>query len=91
MLWNITYIKVTNKFIYYKNWQVRNIYLIQDILSKDSKILTKGELNDKYGINPSPLHYESLVSAVPSKWKKMIANEYTEIDDYQYPNRFSEY
>ena len=38
---NNTDIKVSNKLIYYQNWQARYINLMNDIINKEGKILTK--------------------------------------------------
>jgi NAD-dependent oxidoreductase involved in siderophore biosynthesis len=73
-----SHIKIANKIVDYKDWQVANINYVQDLLRKDGKILTREQLYGKYGITPAPLQYESLISAIPSKWNKLIANEYTE-------------
>jgi hypothetical protein len=74
ILWNNSHIKVANKMINYKQWQSHNINCVQDILYKNGKFLTKTAISEAYNINPTHLQYQSLISVIPSTWKKLIVD-----------------
>lgn len=57
----------------YEDWKRNNICLIQDMISPQTGCFyTIAELSEKYMINIDVMKYNSLITAVPSKWKSAI-------------------
>jgi exonuclease III len=70
IIWYNDYIKVEGKGICYKSWREHNIEFIQDIINNKGEILSQKELEAKYNLNCKYLEYLSILTAIPSKWKK---------------------
>jgi hypothetical protein len=71
-LWHNTHIKIGGKCIEYTRWKNKGINTIQDIINGKGEILDKKKLNAKYDNVCKHLEYESLVSAIKSKWKQKL-------------------
>jgi hypothetical protein len=84
ILWNNSHIKIAKKMINYKQWQSHNINSVQDIVDKNGKFLTKTAISEAYNINPSFLQYQSLISAIPSTWKKLLADKSSKHTEQNY-------
>ncbi len=48
-LWLNEYIKINKKYVYFKNWEIKEIQ-ISDIIDNSGKLLTHEELKTKYNI-----------------------------------------
>jgi hypothetical protein len=73
-LWHNSLIKIANKPAWYPNWQISGINYIQDMLNDKGSILTKEQLEIKYGLTCKGLQYNSIASAIPTEWKIMLKN-----------------
>jgi hypothetical protein len=52
-----------------------NIKFVQDLLNADGTLMNINQLNDKHNIKFPFMLYNGLVSAIPSKWKKMLKTD----------------
>jgi hypothetical protein len=50
----------------------KGILFIQDLLNERGQIMTKQDLELKLDRQIAPLRYESLISAIPKEWKKLL-------------------
>jgi hypothetical protein len=75
LIWKNSLIKVDKKTIDYKSWRDREINYIQDILNNNGNIGSKPEIERKFNTTFKFLEYESLVHAIPRKWKDVIRND----------------
>jgi hypothetical protein len=76
-LWNNVNLQAGNKCFMYNNWKTHNIKFIQDIVGNNGNIITKEELEKKYGFKCKQLEYESLIHAVPKEWKVKLKENKT--------------
>ena len=72
IIWYNSNIRIANKPIYYKKWEDSGINFIQDILNEQGAFAKKDYLENKYHIVIKFLEYQSLLAAIPAKWKKII-------------------
>ena len=79
-LWHNRYILVDNTPMYYKEWDQHKISIIKDILDKHGNMLSKEQIEKKYGLNIKHMMYNSLSSAIPRNWKHNV-NLYPKIMD----------
>jgi hypothetical protein len=75
IIWKNSLIKVDNKTLDYKSWRDQGIYHIQDLLNANGNIGSKAEIEAKYNTNFKYLEYQSLVHAIPGKWKDTIRKD----------------
>ena len=69
-------LKVDNKAITDKIWPVNNkIKFIQHLIDDKRQVATKQYLDEKYDVTIPQMSYNSIVSAIPSNWKKEIEND----------------
>ena len=73
VLWYNSHIRVLNKMICFDSWLNKGIYTIKDIAPSGS-FFTFSELKEIYGAEINVMQYNQLLSAIPKKWKKEIAN-----------------
>jgi hypothetical protein len=67
---NNSNIKVDCRPINNPEWTNNDMTFIKDIISEKGTILTETNINRKYNIRLKNLQYNSLISAIPQKWKK---------------------
>ena len=48
---------------------------IQDLLNDTGQIINKQELDAKLNKHIEPLRYDSLISAIPNEWKRMLSED----------------
>jgi hypothetical protein len=91
-LWYNSHIKIQKKVILWKKWDEKGIRWIADLLQEDQNgkliFLTKEELEDFYDLKVTQMNYNSIISALPRKWKKVIKtntviNEDEDKEDYK--------
>ena len=76
IIWKNMYVQINGKAVHYHNWERHNITFMQDLIDQNGTIMSKQDLSNKYHFVPKAMEYESLRSALPTKWKKMlIANK----------------
>jgi hypothetical protein len=71
-IWNNSYIKVNFKTLYYTEWIRKGILFIQDLVDDTGQIMSKQNLEHQLQDQIKPLRYESLISAIPNEWKKLL-------------------
>ena len=71
-LWYNRFLIIDNKPVFIKFWNESGIKRISDIIRIDGSLRTKQELSNEFGIQIDIMKYNSLISAIPSKWKKCI-------------------
>ena len=79
-LWFNKYVTVNRRPLYqefknYKNFIQARLAKIKHLIKNvDNKILKREELEEVYNVPISQLSYDSLVSSIPLKWKLIIKN-----------------
>ena len=74
IIWNNRFIKVNGKSVFYSKWRQNGIKQIKDLFDVPENCFLPFEvLANKFHIKRRHfLHYHSLVSAIPSEWKKLL-------------------
>ena len=72
IIWRNSHMKIDKNTILYKNWKVQNINFIHDILNEQGTLANKEEIERKHNIRIPQMEYNSLISAIPTKWKKIL-------------------
>ena len=65
VLFNNKEILIGGQSFFYRNWFNKNVFLIQDLLREDGKLLSYPEFTRKYKIRCNFLIYMQVVSAIP--------------------------
>ena len=65
----------------------RGLICCKDLLNSEMKIMSWDELNEKFPTAVNWLEYETLLRAIPQKWKNIINNH--ELDEEQYEHKFN--
>lgn len=74
-LWFNNYILIENKPIFFSEWYKNGIMFLEDILNNNGTFLTLDEFYERFRFKPSFLQYTSLLSSIPSNWKKTAKKE----------------
>lgn len=74
-LWFNNYICIENKPIFFSEWYKNGIMFLEDILNNNGTFLTLDEFYERFRFKPSFLQYTSLLSSIPSNWKKTAKKE----------------
>jgi hypothetical protein len=72
VLWHNKGIKIKGKEAYYKDWYDKGIILFHDILDENGNFLELQELANKFNIEIPFMEYNSLKSAIPRDWKRLV-------------------
>ena len=80
-LWLNTNIVVGGYPIFYRKWWENDIKYICDICSVDGTIMRKAELESTFSIVVDQMEYNSVVSAIPDRWRKLIKNQSVTFND----------
>jgi hypothetical protein len=56
----------------YKKWQMHNIWKIKHIVNISGQFLTLTQMQNKYNVMINLMQYNSIVHAIPSKWKAIL-------------------
>ena len=66
-------IKIEQKTLFWKTWfECLWIYYMRDLLSKDGKLLSLEELNEKFRLKVNYLQYFQITAAIPSSLKQSV-------------------
>ena len=65
-LWHNSLIKIANKTVFLKNWFTKGITWVKHLLGSDNTFLSLNNFCCKYEIEPRPLSFYGLISAVKS-------------------------
>lgn len=70
-LWFNSNIKVNNKVVFYRKWYDNRIRTVSDLIINDN-LMTYEEFEDIYGSDFTVMKFNSIISALPRIWKKVI-------------------
>ena len=73
VLWYNSEIKINNRMIYYPELYDRGVSYLKDITA-GNKIMKQNEIEYVYGCTIDTMKYNSLIAAIPNKWKKECQN-----------------
>ena len=66
-LWYNSLKKIANKTVFFfQNWFTKGISRVKQLLGLDNNFLSLNDFHSKYGIDPRPLRFYRLISAVKS-------------------------
>jgi len=73
-LFKNSFIKINNTYVHkeYKDWQIAGLTHVKYIYNNNI-ILTKEQLEERYHIHIPDMKYNSLISALPKNWKKLLS------------------
>jgi hypothetical protein len=71
-LWNNRFILADKKPIMYRNWLNHGIKTIHDLYSDIKSLLSPNQLSQKFNLPIKQMPYNSLIQAIPSKWKQYM-------------------
>lgn len=74
-IWRNENIKVDNCKVFYKSWAKAGIWLINDLLSEDGKLLSFQQFQHIFSINTNFLIYHGILSAIRKYLKERKATE----------------
>ena len=74
IIWHNNYIKVNSRTINSRKGKNRLMF-IQDLLEPTGKFTTHTHLNKKYNVTIDIMTLNSIISAIPTKWKKLINSD----------------
>ncbi len=74
VIWYNSYIKINSRTCFYKQWNVKGVYKIKDLLKQDNSFLSFAEFKNKYDVNCDFLTYYGLLEAIPKVWKTILKN-----------------
>ena len=75
ILWFNSAIKIGNKFLKNNLMEQKGLVFIKDLLDNHGKIANRTYIQEKYNTEISIMYYNSMVSAIPKKWKKLIEED----------------
>ena len=84
-LWNNSFVKISNKYVYWKRWIDAKIFYIYDILKNDGNFLSYTEFCQMFNVRINFIDYFSIVSTIPKNWTKIIKETLLK----ERPNTFS--
>ena len=77
IIWNNSFIKNSNKLLFYKQWYAKGIKYIDHLYDKRQKtIYTFEQIKTLYNLNNSDfLKYHTLIRSIPNSWKLKLKDE----------------
>ena len=76
-IWNNENILVGNKPLYIKEWNLKGINFIRDILDDSGNFLTIENLSSNYNLDIKVMTYNSVCAAIPKIWLQLIRQDKT--------------
>ena len=70
-IWKNKEIKVGNQTLFYREWTIKGIWIVNDLLNEEGHFMKYEEFQNTYHINTNFLRYQSLISAVKSFMKRL--------------------
>ena len=65
---------ISNKCIYYKEWQHKGIQFINDLLDDTGQIMNWQKFSERYNIKNQIFYFTALIHAIPKIWKNELKN-----------------
>jgi hypothetical protein len=78
-LCNNSYVRVNCRPMQRREWTTNNLIFVKDIITDKGTFLTETNINRKFNIRLKQLDYNSLITAIPKKWKKILKIAHTDI------------
>jgi hypothetical protein len=75
LLWHNSAVKINNKTINNTLMEQNGIVFVQDLIDNKGKIGNKDYIQKKYKIQIDTMFFNSLRSAIPKRWKKLIETD----------------
>ena len=72
VIWHNKLTLIENNPVFYSEWFHKGIVHIGNIIDGDGKLLTMNTLNRIYGIEIDQMKYNSIISAIPKEWKRLL-------------------
>ena len=83
IIWCNSHIRVNNQIIYNKKAHLEGINIVNDLLKPNNEFKTLQEIQElTQGIDW--LQYNSIIMAIPKKWKNILRTNYGHTDSYKY-------
>jgi hypothetical protein len=76
---NNAIIRIGCRPIFKKEWTENHMRFVKDLLTDKGTFLTENNINTRFNIRLRNLEYNSLISAIPHKWKNIIKKEYNKL------------
>ena len=81
ILWKNKFILVDEKPVFFKHWNNKGIFVLNDILTETGNFKTLNEINEEFDANIRVMEFNSLKSAIPKRWKDLLSNTGIAIND----------
>ena len=72
-LWNNRFIIINKKTVLYKTWMDHDILILHDLYDTNTEIMSIEQMSQKYCFHVDTMSYNSLLQAVPKKWKQSMS------------------
>ena len=79
IVWYNTKVKIDEQLIFDEEAYEHGVLYVKDFYF-NSKIMTRHELNNMYNIEWPVMKYNSIISAIPKSWRKVMVKEHQEIE-----------
>ena len=73
-LWYNKYIIIDRKPAFYEHWNNIGITKINDLVTEAGSFKTINEINNEFNTTVNLMDFNSIKSAIPKKWRKMLTN-----------------
>ena len=72
IIWNNSLVRIADRpFFFYKHWAEAGVQNIKDLVNDDFKVITYGELREKYCLSASFLEFYGVTSAIRRAMKSL--------------------
>ena len=76
-LWYNSLIRIGNRPVYLNDWMARGITKVKHLMKTDSNVyLSFSEFRRKFNLNPCPLKYYGILSAIKYLWRTSVQTQY---------------
>jgi hypothetical protein len=71
-LWDNTFIRIENNTLKKEKYPQIGVHFVQDLIGTDGRMASKGYLDQKFKVIIPIMTYNSIMAAIPTKWKKYL-------------------
>ena len=72
-------IQINNKSVFYYDWYLRGISLMNDILDENGNFYSWEQFSQNYGIENQIFRYNAFLHAIPKNWKQRISESHKKL------------
>jgi deoxyhypusine synthase len=76
---NNSLITIAGRPVVNNHWTDKMFIKMKDLTTDDGTLLTEENINRMYNVQFKPLEYNSLISAIPKKWKKILNENHADL------------